>query len=410
MLTGLLPLIDLLNRFFGSGRLDRFWMSLNPAAGPWLILQRPRSNADLAYIYQSISVSALLSLLFFTASAFLLSRIWQDQVSGISFRPLGSFLDLVRARQKRLAAQLLEKNPYEWLIFRDFQPILVTWLMFTIAAVVWLLGFWHWGAAWLVPMNFWFTLILLGLLVRWMTNYLGARQISLDRSSGTLELLLTSPLTVGDIVAAQQTATQKYVRPFYAAIGSLHLLFFILGLLFHPMTEAARTNYILISALVALFGPWFNFQGHWGPFWIGLDTGRPMYALTTHLFGKVGWFKFFWMAFLAFRIKSIPNIPTGRFGETILIGCVVTGLFLWYIFYRFCWTTDWNASQKIRNLAILEMRAIAAEPVPDINDPRLATWDPTTPLFDTSGKENEDETDIDAQDERRRPRILQPHH
>jgi ABC-type Na+ efflux pump permease subunit len=407
LLIGFFPLVDFLNRYFGSGRIDRFWMSLNPAAAPWLLYQHPRTNVELGYVYLSIEFSMLFALACFSVAAFLLSRIWQDEVSGTRSLPFATLFHSLHTRQKKIARRLLDSSPYEWLIHRDFQPNLVTWGTFAIAALVWLLGFWHWGATWLIPMNFWITLVLLGLFVRWMTVYLGARQISLDRSNGTLELLLTSPLSVGDIVAAQHAAIQKFVRPLYSVLGFLHLLFFLLGLLFHPMTQGASTNYIIISALIALFGPWFNFQSHWGPFWIGLNTGRPMFALTKYSFGGFNRFSFIWMLFV-FRGGRLPNAPTGSFVETVVIGCIVAGLILWYIFYRFCWTTDWNATQKMRNLAILHMRALAAEPVPDVKDPSVAKWDHTTPLFNHSTAE--EETDIEAQDERRRQRILQQHH
>lgn len=406
LLIGFFPLLNALNSHFGFGKIDRFWQSLNPITAPWLLIESPHTNSELPYVYLSLLFSFVLAILFFTAAAFLLSRIWQDQVSGTYQIPFTKLFDRLRARRKQLNRDSLDSNTYHWLIHRDFRPALITWGTIFVVATLWFCGLFYWRTSWLIPMNYWVTLFLLGIFVRWMTLYIGARQIGIDRSTGALELLLTSPLSVGDMLTAQQSAIRNYTRPLYTFLAFLHLLFFILGLLLYPIPPGAMTNYILISALVALFGPWFHFEAYWTTFWISLNTGRPIFAFTRDYFSGANRFTFFWMIFLAFRIDNLPNAPTGSLAETIVVGSVIVAFLLWLIFYCFCWTTDWNKSQKLKNLTIEHFRSIAAHPIPDINNPDVKGWDHTKPLFDNPNEIDEDELPADLRDQLSRDRIL----
>jgi hypothetical protein len=406
LLLGFFPFLNLLNRSFGFGGIDRFWLSLNPATAPWILFDSPRNDTELYYVSLSLLFSALLAILFFSATVFLLGTIWQDQVSGVQPLPFSRFLASFRNWQCRRVRHVLEVNPYLWLIQRDQRPALLTWSIFVALALIWLAGLAYWRGAWLIPLNFWVTLVLLGLIVRAMTEYLGARQIGLDRFNGSLELLITSPLTVADIVAAQHAAIRNYIRPLYIFLAALHLLFFLLGLLFFAIPPGALTNYILISALVALFGPWLNFQGYWVAFWISLNTGRPLFALTKNLWQGTNRFSFFWIFILVFKIDRLPSAPTGSLGETIVVGAIIVAFLLWYIFYLTCWTTDWNRSQKTRNLILAHLHNIAAHPIPDINDDHVKSWDPSKPLFNNH-EDALDLSDPELRDERSRQRILQ---
>lgn len=404
-LLGFFPIIDFFNRSFGFAGLDRFWKSLNPATAPWLLFENPQTNSELGYVYFSVAYSAVLALTFFSVSAILLSRIWQDQVSGAPSLPFSKLINSFRTRKKRTARRSLDFNPYIWLISRDIHPAVVTWLTFAAITVIWLMAFWQWGASWLIPINFWVTLILLGFIIRWMTYYLSAKQIGIDRSTGALEPLLTTPLPVGDIISAHQTAVKNYTHPFYTFIAILNLVFFVVGLFSYPMPKDALRNYIIISAIIALFGPWFHFQGYWIPFWISLNSGRPMFAITRALFGGASSFSFFVLFFYASRINRLPNIPTGSFPESIVVSSLLIGLLLWTLFYYFCWTSDWNKSQKIKKLAILHLRHIAAQPLPESKDPQLQKWDHTEPLFEIE-RDPDHESDPEARDARSRERIL----
>ena len=79
--------------------------------------------------------------------------------------------------------------------------------------------------------------------------------------------------------------------------------------------------------------------------------------------------------------QKFANLPSGSSGETIFVSIVTAGVILGYAVYRLGWTSDWPAFLKIRNLSIEHMRLIAAEPLPDLNDPRVKKWNTKEPLF-----------------------------
>ena len=378
LLLGLAPAINFLNSYFTGSPLDPFWLSFSPAYAPWILFHIPTTH-ELTYVYLSNATSAAVAALLFISSAVMVARIWREQTTGSPAFLATNLFSSFRKRRRRLARPLLDANPYQWLIYRDFRPMLTSTIFLGTIALIWLLGLWQWESAWLVPLNFWATLLLIGISIRWMTNYIACKQIGLDRSGGTLELLLTSPLHVGDIISGQENALRKYVRPLFISIAALHLLFFILGLIFHPMSRGALINYILISVIIAVLGPWFNFRNHWTSFWIALNTGRPGFAMRRHLWEK-GAYAWIYIQIFMNRGK-FANIPSGSLGETIFVGIAIAGLIVGYLIYRVGWTSDWQAFVKMRNQCIEHMRPIAAEPLPDLNDPRVKKWNTREPLF-----------------------------
>ncbi|MGZ8898924.1 MAG: hypothetical protein ACXW3Z_02425 [Limisphaerales bacterium] len=378
-LLGLAPAINFLNKYFTGMALDRNWLVFTPGYAPYLLFKFPRTNRELEYIQLCNLFTFSVALILFVASAVIVSRIWREQTVGAAPSGWRAFSAMKLWRLRR-CKHLLESNPYHWLIYRDFHPIFISSVTLGVIALLWLFGLWQWSGAWLVPLNFWATLLLIGGIIRWMINYLAARQIGLDRYSGSLELLLTSPLQVGDIITGQQDSVRQYVRPLFYLVGTLHILFFILGIIFHPMTGGALLNYTIISLMIAVLGPWFNFNGHWSAFWISLNTGRPGYAMRKQLWEKGAFFWIYLQIFL--QREFLATIPSGGFGETIFVAVVAGVAALCYLFYKMGWDRTYDKTVTyFRNLCILHMRPIAAEPVPEISDERLKKWDYKKPLF-----------------------------
>jgi hypothetical protein len=379
VLVAIGPTIDFLNRYFTGTSLDRLWLCFSPAYAPWLLFHQAPQH-QLHYIYLSNFLTGAITVILFAASAVLVARIWRDQTTGARFSQFKIFSAFKQSRT-RASRVLLESNPYQWLVERDFQPMLLSCLTLGAIAIIWLLGLWHFELAWLVPLNFWATLLLVGSVVRWMSSYIAAKQIGRDRTSGGLELLLTSPLSIRDIIIGQENALRRYIRPLFWLTGALHILFFVLGLLFHPMPRQALINYTLISIFVAILGPWFNFKQHWTAFWISLNTGRPGYALRKNLWENSAYFTIGLQLFL--NRDRIGSMPSGSFGETIFVAIVSGVVVLCYIFIKMGWDNTWSTTrEKRRDLSIIHLRNIAAEPVPEATDPRLKKWDHSKPLYE----------------------------
>jgi hypothetical protein len=149
--------------------------------------------------------------------------------------------------------------------------------------------------------------------------------------------------------------------------------------IYHPMTKQAAINYTLISGFVAILGPWFNFKHHWTAFWISLNTGRPGYALRKNLWENSAYLTIGLQLFL--NHDKIGAMPSGGYVETLFVSITSGVILLVYVFIKMGWDNTWSTTrEKLRDLSIIHLRKVAAEPLPEATDPRLKKWDHTKPL------------------------------
>jgi len=339
-------------------------------------------------VHLSLAYSALFAIALFAASAWRVGRLWRDQTSGPTTDSalLARMRDVIRARRRVWSKELIEANPYEWLITRDFSPALISWSVVLALLALWVLGWWKWGELWLKPINFWATFLVLSAVVRWMIAYIAARQIGRDRAGGILELMLTTGLTVDEIVGGQRAAVRSYARPLFVFFGFLGAAFFVAGLIVLPLKGWALLNYVVIWTLVAGFGPWFDMNSYWKAFWVSLNTGRPGLAMRTHLFQHAG---FVWMYVqVVMNRQKLGGIPSGNSEETWVVLIAGGCLLLVLIFYKLGWI---KADHSLEKNALEYLRAIAAEPVPELKDPRLKGWDKKSPLLTEAPSAQESE-------------------
>ena len=92
---------------------------------------------------------------------------------------------------------------------------------------------------------------------------------------------------------------------------------------------------------------------------------------------------FFWIYIQIFLQREfLSKVPSGGFGETIFVTVVAGVAALCFLFYKVGWDRTYDKTTVyFRNLCILHMRPIAAEPVPEISDERVKKWDYRKPLF-----------------------------
>ena len=371
------PALNWLNQLLTGSSFGDAWLALSPGYGPWMLFNDSRMP-NLGMVHLSLAYSASLTIALFAASAWRVSRLWRDQTSGAATSGAlrARIQNLMRARQSGRSRERIEANPYEWLVVRDFSPALISWSVVLALLALWLLGWWRWGDLWLRPINFWATFLVLSAVVRWMMSYIAARQIGKDRTGGTLELMLTTGLTVDEIVGGQRAAVRSYARPLFVFFGFLGAAVFAAGFVVQPLQGWALLNYLVIWTFVMFFGPWFDMNSYWKAFWVSLNTGRPGLAMRTHLFqhAAFGWI----YAQIVMNRQKLGGIPSGSFEETCVVLIVGGCLLLVLFFYKLGWI---KADHSLEKNALKYLRAIAAEPVPELKDPRLKGWDQKSPLL-----------------------------
>lgn len=156
---------------------------------------------------RALLFSHLEAWLFLVAASLLTQRVWRERPAGRAgsrwqeFRRRLTFGSPTRRADRR--RRLLERGAFFWLIARHrWKPLLPLALVFCLLALLGAGWWWERGAAPPLPL-----VMILGvtlhLLLKFWVGGEAAAAIVTHRRQGTLELLLSTPLTVRDIMQAQ---------------------------------------------------------------------------------------------------------------------------------------------------------------------------------------------------------------
>ncbi len=122
---------------------------------------------------------------------------------------------------KPFRKRLLDVNGYYWLAARARLKPLHVWLLLVGAAFWWLVG-WHLneGGVWLDPATGIALAVILNAAIKMWVAIEAGQQLGEDHRAGTLELLLSTPLTVRDIVRGQLLALRRqFLGPLLVILG-----------------------------------------------------------------------------------------------------------------------------------------------------------------------------------------------
>ncbi len=208
-------------------------------------------------------------------------RAWQDRPAGanrLRWRErwkLWSYGDLAERRAFR--NQLLDHNAFYWLAARARLKPARVWAVLGLMACVWVWGLAKFHRDWLNEAAYLTTGVLLNMLSKgWFAAEAG-RQLAEDRRDGALELLLSTPLTVRDILRGQALALRRqFLGPVMAVLFAQTLL--MVAALGDSEIASGSEDYglwvclwtgsmvMLVADLVALY---------WVGMWQGLTAKNP---------------------------------------------------------------------------------------------------------------------------------------
>jgi len=225
---------------------------------------------------------------FLALASFVAPRTWQDRPPGaqtLRWRErwrLWSFGSM--AERNALRHRLLSQNAFFWLSARSrLKPVLV-WVFLGLVAAVWAWGLAKHRRDWLNDGVYVITALALNTVLKvWFTAEATAR-LAEDRKAGTLELLLSTPLQVRDILRGQFLALGRQF------LGPLMIVLVIETLfLLATVSEPAVTDRafwvllwfcgmaVLVADLAALY---------WVGMWQGL-TARNFVRATTGSLARI---------------------------------------------------------------------------------------------------------------------------
>jgi hypothetical protein len=205
-LCGLVPFVD------RSPHLEMALSFLNPDTAFSLVMEADYIKASKMFWWLNGVLHGLCWLLLGIAS-FIVPRSWQDNPPGAkkqrwrerwhrwSYGDAGERL----AFRKRL----LDINAFYWLAGRARLKPMHVWAVFFVLACLWMWGALELGKDWLNEGIYLLTgLVLNSTLKIWVTSEAG-RRLGEDRKIGALELLLSTPLSVPDILRGQILALKR---------------------------------------------------------------------------------------------------------------------------------------------------------------------------------------------------------
>ena len=215
------------------------------------------------------------------AASFILPRAWQDRPAKLR---RGQGATRGGAQKVRAPRQgLLDVNPVVWLALRNERQSLLVWgaILFgsTVAAVVWFLS----GGAKAFSISILITFILLHLALSMWVASEACAVFPAARDTGALELLLSTPLTMREIVDGHMLGmTRLFQRPLVALLVAEGVL-----LAAYLVAEARKgmeaatffftfigVGLILLVAVMDLFA-----VSRFG-LWAGLTARKPGWAVT----------------------------------------------------------------------------------------------------------------------------------
>ena len=195
----------------------------------------------LASPWLNLLCTHLTAWCFVALATFYLRTRWQDQPpkERFSLRAWWKNLSLGNSEaRRRLRQRLLDQNPFYWLASRDRLRALSP-LLFTIGFLCFIA--WQFRGGLPVMGAIITTVVTIAYVHKVMISGLSAQQLALEQEQGTLEMLLSTPLSTESVLRGQIMASRRQFR------GPM-----ILGILAQLAT----------IAVVIFFEPFGNFSGH----------------------------------------------------------------------------------------------------------------------------------------------------
>jgi ABC-type transport system involved in multi-copper enzyme maturation permease subunit len=118
-----------------------------------------------------------------------------------------------------LRRRLLQENPVLWLMARIRSKPAVVWIFLGLCACGWVGGWFKFRREWLNEFVYVTTAILVNLVLRYWFAGEASRSLAENRKAGVLELLLSTPLKVEDILSGQWLALKRqFLGPLLAVL------------------------------------------------------------------------------------------------------------------------------------------------------------------------------------------------
>jgi hypothetical protein len=196
-----------------------------------------------SHFWWSVAIVHGLTWLLLIVASWAVRHSWQDRPEGkriFSWKALVNSLKFGPLRKRaQYRKRLLDINPFFWLAARAKYKPLHVWGVLLFVAGWWIWEHLQFGSIWLderASGTDIATAIMLNTALKLWIGLEAGRQLAEERQSGSFELLLSTPITIGDIVAGQRLALK---RQFLAPIilGAAVTVYFMIAAIRHSIAD-----------------------------------------------------------------------------------------------------------------------------------------------------------------------------
>jgi ABC-type transport system involved in multi-copper enzyme maturation permease subunit len=309
--------------------------------------------------YWSLGVIHGLSWFFLGLASLIAPRAWQDRPTGA--RGLGwrerwqTWTHGGSLERRSFREHLLNVNAFYWLASRPRQRVMWVWGALICAALIWAWGLFEFKDDWFNEGVYITTALVLNLMLKWWVASEAARKLTEDRRIGALELLLSTPLSIRDILAGQRLALQRqFLGPVVVVLGA-EFLMWTAG----TNSSAGKSSEwgslwiagmtMFVADLVALY---------WVGMWLGLSARNPKRAFSGTILRVL---VLPWIAFCAFLMFAAMAPTSVRdMGWEVFLGT-------WFALGL---AADIGFGLHARHKLLTEFRLIAAQRY----QPQVSIW------------------------------------
>jgi hypothetical protein len=260
-------------------RLAEYLFIPSPGYAAVMAFDYPYTKSPFNHFQASVLFTHVLSWVLLAAASRIVPRTWQDKAlttGQVKRREQLNRLQLGSSGKRRdFRHRLLALNPFYWLGARHRTKPFAVWAFLAVVGLIWMLGLIFEPQDWKQNEAYLFTAILVHTVLKFWLVTESCRRFSLDRQSGALELLLSTPLQVKEIVRGQWMALERqFAGPVFVVLAA-DFVFLLAG---RNKSEVVITwvigMIIFVTDLLAL---------GWLGMWRGLNSRRPNRAAAAAL-------------------------------------------------------------------------------------------------------------------------------
>jgi hypothetical protein len=324
------------------------------------------SGGSPRQFWEASSITFAYSLIALLLAALILERTWRDapnsESQGRLTKRFRAWLVSTTDSRRRLQVRLLARNPFAWVAARDRSPAFAAQVYLAVVALAYSGLFWLAGLNWPTLGNALFTSAILHIGLNWIMAYAAGKRLGDERQRGGFEVLLTTPLSVKEIVDGQAEGLIVQFKKTWCWVIAFDLLVASSNFLRGSWDTPKVLIYSIMWALLILLWYSVHLETAARAMWISLWTGRPGYAAVQAMRAKI--WGLFWLWFLT-QVPFRRNVPFHSGEMAALLLFVVAIMF-----------GTFGRRGSLRDKLVREFRDIVCAPIPARGNKMFKGWDP----------------------------------